>query len=131
MSIKDIFKEYNIPNTKLNEMLSIVDEYEESKELIYEIIGLLNNDMKIDDIITELKNEHFGWDNKIFNNYKKIRQFRDTMLSKPPEVREGDIQCPKCHLYKTVVVEMQTRSADEGFTYSIHCLNPKCMKISK
>ena len=55
----------------------------------------------------------------------------DEILEKPPEIREGEIECPKCHQKKTLVVEMQTRSADEGYTYYIHCYNSKCRAITK
>ncbi len=46
-------------------------------------------------------------------------------------VDQGEMECPRCHSKKTLVVEMQTRSADEGFTYYIHCFNPKCNKVTK
>ena len=104
---------------------------DEVDELAYEAIGLLNNGVKYAALKKDFLAECFGWEGSPYQQHRETRKFRDNILAKPPDVREGEMECPKCHKKQTLVVEMQTRSADEGFTYFIHCFNPKCKQITK
>jgi len=121
--------------TKLNakqrtELIEILYDYDDPKELLYQVIGLLT-DSTFTKVKNDLINYKIGWKSNVFNNFHEKRVSEDQMLTKPPEIKEGEIECPKCHQKKTLIVEMQTRSADEGYTYYIHCFNPKCMKITR
>ena len=109
----------------------IILKYDETDDLAYEVIGLINNGTSYKQLKEDFINEKFEWDSSVYKTNRDLRAFRDAMLTKPPEVREGEMECPKCHKKKTMVREMQTRSADEGFTYYIHCFNPACKKITK
>lgn len=112
-------------------LCKIISQYEEVDDLAYEAIGLLNSGVKYAQLKEDFSAGNFGWAGRPYHKCREAREFRDNMLSKPPEVREGEMECPKCHKKQTLVVEMQTRSADEGFTYFIHCLNQKCKVITK
>lgn len=109
----------------------LIDQYEESETLLYEVCGQLNSGTKYSVVKENILKEKFLWKSNSFAELKRNRKLRDKMIEEPPEVREGEMACPKCGLKKTLVVEMQTRSADEGFTYYIHCFNPKCKAITK
>ena len=127
-----LFKETtNLKPGQIKVLSKIILRYEEVDDLAYEAIGLLNNGVKYSQLKEDFLAEKFGWKGNAYAQQQSMREFRDGMLSKPPEVREGEMECPKCHKKQTLVVEMQTRSADEGFTYFIHCLNPKCKVITK
>lgn len=110
---------------------NIINEYDDPQDLIYETIGLLNDGISYKRLTLGYKTNLFMWDTTCYEEFQSKRDFRDKMLSTPPEVTEGEMECPKCNMTKTFVVEMQTRSADEGCTYYIHCFNPKCKKITK
>ncbi len=112
-------------------LVKIILKYDETEELAYEAVGLLNTGSTYTKLKKDFLEEQFGWKGHHYAEHREARAFRDNLLAKPPEVREGEIECPKCHQKKTLVVEMQTRSADEGFTYSIHCFNPKCKAVTK
>jgi hypothetical protein len=112
-------------------LIKIILKYEEVDELAYEAIGLLNNGVKYAALKKDFLAESFGWAGSPYQQHRETRKFRDNILANPPDVREGEMECPKCHKKQTLVVEMQTRSADEGFTYFIHCFNPKCKQITK
>jgi len=111
--------------------IQTIINYEDVEDLLYEIIGLLDANESFDNILKNISENNFAWNNTFYNKFYEKRLYKDNMLAKPPEIREGEIECPKCHLKKTLVVEMQTRSADEGFTYAIHCFNPKCKAKTK
>ncbi len=121
----------NLKPGQAKALTSVIIEYDDPEELAYEAIGLLSEGIKYSKIKEDFIAGRFGWAGVMYNEQRNTRALRDNILAKPPEVREGEIECPKCHQKKTLVVEMQTRSADEGFTYSIHCFNPKCKAITK
>jgi DNA-directed RNA polymerase subunit M/transcription elongation factor TFIIS len=80
-------------------------------------------------VIEELKNGIQGWATLAFAENRESRKKKDQMLERPPEIRDGDQECVKCKQRKVIVVEMQTRSADEGFTYQVVCYNAECKFI--
>ncbi|KKL94147.1 hypothetical protein LCGC14_1867600 [marine sediment metagenome] len=112
-------------------LIKIILQYEEAEELAYTAIGLLNNDISYKQVKEDFLAERFGWEGCPYAKHREARSFRDNILAKPPEVRDSEIECPICHYKKTLVVEMQTRSADEGYTYYIHCFNPQCRAVTK
>ncbi len=131
-ALSGLFKKTTLLNpTQIKNLCELILSYDESVDLAYEIIGTLNAGTSYAAVKADLRKERFGWDACSYVDFRKKREFRDTILAKPPEIREGEIECPKCHHKKTLVVEMQTRSADEGYTYYIHCFNPKCKAITK
>jgi len=121
----------NLTESQALNIIKLVSNYDESKELLYEIIGLLNDNANYASIVKDIKNDKFGWESSKYKNFVEERRLEDNILENPPEIKEGENECPKCHQRKTLVVEMQTRSADEGYTYYIHCFNPKCRAVTK
>lgn len=121
----------NIKSKNASELAIIILKYDEPANLVYEAIGMINNGVPFQKVKEDYTARQFFWKSTPFKKLVANREAKDTMLETPPEIREGEMECPKCHQKKTLVVEMQTRSADEGFTYYIHCLNPKCKAITK
>ena len=115
---------------QVTELSKIVSEYAEEDELVYEIIGMLESGISFNDIKKDLKTGKFGFETCFFRKNQKADIQENALLENPPEIREGEVECPVCKQKKTVVVEMQTRSADEGFTYKTHCFNPKCRAVT-
>lgn len=121
----------NLNEIQIQTLIGLIEEYDYPKKILYEIIGLLNENINYNDIVNDLKNRKSYWDLSNYKIYQDKRHLEDALLEKPPEITEGETSCPKCHQKKVLVVEMQTRSADEGYTYYIKCFNPTCRAISK
>lgn len=116
---------------QLGNLTKLITQFEEVDELLYQAIGLLNSGVKYTQLKTDFTQGRYGWENSAYKHQQEMRAFRDNMLSKPPEVREGEIECSRCHQRRTVIIEQQTRSADEGCTYWIICANPQCKHREK
>lgn len=91
------------------------------EETLYEIIGQLNDNIPPKDIVASLKKGHTGWELPAFNDLQKQRTEKDNLIQNPPKPREGEIKCPRCGSLETVLRQLQTRSADEGFTDFVKC----------
>jgi len=132
MELSNILKQTtSLSDSQIKELTNIIMDYDEAEELLYQAIGMLNSDMTFETIKSDFETEKFFWKATPYKKYRNARTMKDNALKNPPEVREGELECPKCKQKKTLVVEMQTRSADEGFTYFIHCLNENCRAITK
>ena len=130
--INSILKECTkLKTSQRDDLTNILIGYDESDDLLYEAIGLLNEGKSFSTVRDSFTASQFKWDNDQYIDLREKRELNDLMLAKPPEIRDGEIECPKCHKKKTFIVEMQTRSADEGYTYYIHCFNPSCKAITK
>ena len=130
-SIIAVLRSANLTTAQAKTLTELILSYAESADLVYEILGALNTGISYKKVVEDLKQEHFGWESSTYCKLRKDRANHDSILEKPPEIREGETECPKCHTKKTLVVEMQTRSADEGYTYYIYCFNPFCKAITK
>ena len=116
---------------QINTLIKLLDEYDDPEYVAYEVIGQLNSGTTFTSIKKDLADGRDNWKMSFFKELKNVRDERDERLENPIEIREGEMECPKCHTTKTLVVPMQTRSADEGTTYYIVCMNPTCKKVTK
>jgi DNA-directed RNA polymerase subunit M/transcription elongation factor TFIIS len=98
--------------------------------MYYDNLGRVKNGEDIDDILDDNKNGFKNFEIKDFSDYNNERDLKDQQIENPPKMRDGVAPCPKCGKKKTVIVEFQGRSCDEGFTYELHCYNKKC-KLEK
>lgn len=129
-TVNSILKDY-VKGNSVEILSNIVMSYEDTNNILYEVIGLLQEGISYKNIIEDYSAGNTGWSGSCYKEYKRQRDIADALLLKPLEIKDGEIECPKCKKTKTLVVEMQTRSADEGFTYYIHCFNPRCKVITK
>jgi DNA-directed RNA polymerase subunit M/transcription elongation factor TFIIS len=118
--------------TQIKNVSDKIKKYNNPDEILYEVLGQLSENVPISTIMYDLENTNkLNWNSKLYTNFKNARNAIDKAIENPIEIKEGDIQCPKCKLKKTVIVELQTRSADEGSTYEIHCLNQECKYVKR
>ena len=129
--LSDILSITKLNKKEIKNITNLISDHDHIEDIVYEIVGLLENDSNYNDIIQDIKDSKFGWDSKYYSALRENREQKDHLLDNPPEIREGETECPKCGKKKTLIVEMQTRSADEGYTYYIHCFNPNCRSITK
>ena len=114
----DLFEETTkLKPVQIKVLTRIILEYDDPQELAYQAVGLLNNGVSYSKLKSDYQQEKFGWDSVLYVKERDARGYKDKILETPPEVREGEMKCPACNQAKTLVVEMQTRSADEGCTY--------------
>lgn len=78
----------------------------------------------IDQILAQ---DQLGFRHPNFEVVAKKMENVDNFLDKPFEVSEGAETCVKCHKNQTISYSKQVRSADEGMTVFIQCVNPGCM----
>lgn len=88
---------------------------------ILEIINDINQGVKLNDILNNIKNDNIGWSHPKYNQYKKIIEEQDEFIENPFEVEEGVLQCLKCKSNKVFSYTKQTRSCDEPATTFATC----------
>lgn len=101
------------------------------EDTLYEVLGQLDSGVSVKEIHTILKKKETGWDMPTFKELRDERERSDNLVENPPQPREGEFKCPKCKSLKTMATWEQTRSADEGLTYTLHCFNPNCKAKTK
>ncbi len=66
--------------------------------------------------------EGLPWLHDTFASARKLRMEQDEYLSKPDDVVDGVFTC-RCGSSRTTTVSRQERSADEGTTVRVQCVN--------
>ena len=92
----------------------------------YEKVGeILSTPEKEDrkDIVRDILNNRVKFDSVKYKLYRDKRQVENDRFVNPPEVKQGIYKCKKCGSKKTWSYQLQTRSADEGFTNFVTCSN--------
>lgn len=131
MIFEELLKDYtSLKPIQRKKIINLLKKFDNSDELIYEIIGLLKK-LSYKDVLNDLENGKLGWNSIYYKEQRNHLHLQDSQLENPPKIQDGEIECPKCKSTQTMVIEMQTRSADEGFTYYINCFNPNCRKVTK
>jgi DNA-directed RNA polymerase subunit M/transcription elongation factor TFIIS len=107
--------------TKCSESLGI------EKHLIeYEIDYILYTNVSKKDAIKlciqRLYNNQFFWNDPVYQSFRDEDKEENDFFEHPCEVEEGVLQCFKCKSFKTLSYQRQTRSADEGATTFIQCV---------
>lgn len=133
--LKEKTQEYKDIKIKIKQELkeSKISCFQDMINIYYDLYGLLDNytdfekEILLKDLENIIKNKYYN--TEIYKNNIFLQEQEDNLLENPPEVREGEVECQKCKQKKTVIIEMQTRSCDEGFTYQICCFNPKCRYV--
>ena len=95
------------------------------KQILYDICYKLDNSYSIQDIGKILKKQKYGFNDSVFDIFKKILKEEDDFIETPFEVSEGVLTC-KCGSNKTMSYPLQTRSGDEKTSIFVCCV--KCGK---
>lgn len=110
---------YRITHSK-----NVIDE-ELYKRLIYEIIGEKIAGKSCFEIVSNLKNHKYEWNNDFFLPNKKCIEENDEFIMNPFEVEEGVLTCSRCGNNRTYSYSKQTRSSDEPMSTFAQCMNCK------
>lgn len=89
---------------------------------------LAYDDISTKESLQRLKDDRVMWNSPddTVEKAKRVIEEEDTFLSKPAELEEGVLECPRCGSTKTFSFTKQVRSADEGMTVFGIC--SKCGK---
>lgn len=111
----DVLKTVGAKNIKtlLSRIPKDVDE-STRKRFLYQIVG---------NILSNTPTESLGWEHPMYQQDKKEMDEYEAYLDKPFEVTEGVMECKRCRSKKTWSFQRQERSADEGFTCYVHCID--------
>lgn len=94
-------------------------------DLLYEIIGEIILGKNVKDIILNINNGYFLWNNKLYTNIKRNISEQNDFIENPFEVEEGVIECNKCGSKRVFSYSKQTRGADEPMTTFAQCVSCK------
>ena len=94
-------------------------------DLLYEIIGEIILGKNLNDIILNINNGYFSWNNKLYKNIKHNISEQNDFIENPFEVEEGVIECNKCGSKRVFSYSKQTRGADEPMTTFAQCVSCK------
>ena len=93
-------------------------------KIMHEISTLfLDKTMKLPQILSNIKQKKFLWDNEFFDSFKQSLIEQDNFIISPFEIDEGVLECNKCGSKKTFSYTKQTRSGDESTTVFAVCSN--------
>tara|TARA_B110000211_G_scaffold234762_1_gene306124 strand:+ start:322 stop:741 length:420 start_codon:yes stop_codon:yes gene_type:complete len=106
-------------------IFSNTKDIKQYNNLLYEIIGEVILGKNIKDIILNIDNGYFFWDNKVYNNIKDNISEQNDFIENPFEVEEGVIECNKCGSKRVFSYSKQTRGADEPMTTFAQCISCK------
>jgi DNA-directed RNA polymerase subunit M/transcription elongation factor TFIIS len=126
----------NKQNSKIIDtiILSQSNSDEEYKNSTLQVIGRIINlkqanggkmdSTAIKQLIQSINKQEFMWNDPFFDPIRHVddEEFKINL----EDVVEGVWTCKKCGCKKTFSYQKQTRSADEGSTSFIVCLNGKC-----
>lgn len=124
-NLETILEYCELDSKQKKKLLKLVSKYEEPVSVLYDAIGRIQEE-PFETVYRDLKKNNLGYNSSNYNTFKEKREAEDQILENPPEIKENTVECPKCKTKKTIIQEIQTRSCDEGFTYKLHCYNPKC-----
>lgn len=76
------------------------------------------------EIFKDIKSGNLGWNNTLYQDFRKTQEEQDEFLDKPMDLEEGVNKCGKCGSKKTFSYTKQIRRADEGTT--VFCMCSEC-----
>lgn len=122
-------KEQNIRiiEKSIHKVSQKMDSYEESyQKIIYQVVGDIINDLKLKDIVTNIKKKMVKWNHPTFSDVKNRIEEHDEFIINPFEVEEGVTVCKSCGSGRVFTYQKMCRSADEPM--STFCTCCECKK---
>lgn len=93
---------------------------EEYNSILYDVVGDITQNLKLKDIVSNLKNKKVGWKHPCFKEIAYKVEEQNNFIENPFEVEEGVQQC-KCGSKRVFSYQKQVRSADEPMTTFSTC----------
>lgn len=103
--------------------ISSDDEYYYNK-ILYQTITDISDGCKLQDIVSNLKNNRLLWKHKSLDAYIKEEEEQDEFIINPFQVEDGIVEC-RCGSRRVYSYSKQCRSGDEGVTSFHQCLKCK------
>jgi len=91
---------------------------------MYEIINDINSNIKLNTILSNVKNGKLDWKFDYLKDYIYEEQEQDNFIIKPFEVEEGVLEC-KCGSKRVYSYAKQTRGGDESTSTFAECMQCK------
>jgi len=91
--------------------------------ILYEVVELISQKIKLKIIITKIKTNNFGIFSEDFKDIAQKIEEEESFIIKPFEIEEGVLECGNCGSKKTYSYTKQTRSGDESTTVFAVCCN--------
>ena len=97
---------------------------------IYQVVGDIQNGLKLKDILSSIKNGKLGWEHTAYNEIKNRIDEQDGFIENPFQVEEGIFQCKSidkksgkiCGSKRVFSYTRQVRSSDEPMSVYSTCV---------
>ena len=98
---------------------------EEHPDIIYELAFELQEGKSLQEVFQQLKTSKIGLQHDEFKEISQKIQETDCFMNNKFESVDGVNECSKCKSKRTIAYTKQVRSADEGMTVFITCIDCK------
>lgn len=98
---------------------------EEHLDIIYELAYEMKDGKSLSEIFQQLKQTKFGLQHPDFSEISEKIKETDNFMNNNFESTEGVNECSKCKSKRTISFTKQVRSADEGTSVFITCVDCK------
>jgi len=98
---------------------------DEHLDIIYELAYEIQEGKTLQDVFQQLKKAKFGLQHQDFNDISEKIKETDNFMNNNFESVEGVNECSKCKSKRTISFTKQVRSADEGTSVFITCIDCK------
>lgn len=88
---------------------------------LYQTIYDINSGYKLNNILSNIKNEKIGWKHNCFSDLIFEEEEQNNFIIQPFEVYEGVLTC-KCGSKRVYSYQKQSRSADEPMSTYANCM---------
>ena len=92
------------------------------KRNVYQAINDIYSNMKLNDLLKDIKSKKIGWKHSYLNDSIFEEQEQDNFIIQPFEVHEGVITC-SCGSKRVYSYQKQSRSADEPMSTYSNCMS--------
>lgn len=130
---KDILRNH-LTNSDVSKLEGYIYKYSTKKykknlekhyrNIVYQTINDVSNNVSLDTIIESIKNDKIGWNHILFKDIQNKLDEQDSFIENPFEVEEGVQQCKAfnsktgttCNSKRVIYYQRQERGADEPMT---------------
>ena len=131
---KDMFRNQITTDSNVSKLEGYIYKYSTRKykkntekhyrNIVYQTINDLTNNVSLDTIIERIKNGKMGWNHTLFKDIQNKLDEQDSFIENPFEVEEGVQQCKAfnpisgttCNSKRVIYYQRQERGADEPMT---------------
>ena len=116
--------EQNINTLEKHINLKCSDSIDRYNLIIYQVVNDIKNGMKLNQILSNIKNDKILWNHTSLSEYIYEELEQDNFIIHPFEVQEGVLEC-KCGSKRVYSYSKQQRSCDESTSTHAECMQCK------